>query len=892
MALDQGFTGDTSESSSSSGSDTDDQDTLDGGGVGSGTPGEGGHAVDPVSEQEQTEPTSDTSDDSTTDNSSTDTGDAASDSADSSGQLTDSPVATDDPASAGSGGEALDEASQAEQDGVGSDAPGGNSTGTDSGPGNESSQNIGDSGPGGGVSGSEPGTMARGGQPDDPQSGRNFTEDTEQTRDAQDLDPEDFDSPNQYVETAAERQFDSVDESEIYATQSGDRVEPRFTRAGARQAAASRIGVDPNQIELDDDPEGDGYTVEDVQGEVVEQREQLQQRRDVRQEIARGAAVSNVITRRQAARERAEQAQTDFQTGRLGDTRDIVRETVAEQAGDDVTPEDVQVQDVGGETEVRITGSPREEVVTQLEDETGIELSQSDVEFERVEREDGTAIRGELDSDAQRRYRQEQAPGQGTPFEGVFEAGAGAQYDFEQSTAPVEDTFNEVTPDTSGVEETFNRNTPDVPSSDDVLGLAAAGAPVAALEPTPAGEIGVAGLVAIGGSLAAAEGLRRASTSSGAGVATTEVEVPDAEGDVQQFRNELEITGSSQQFTTELEAPDKQQQDAGPFGVPELGITIDASGNNAPWEVNEQSVEDASDGLFTSEVDVPADGDADGDAPGEDGGAPTAEAQQLVGGESSITRRSNRRQNRRNRGTGTVPEEFIPDDEVVIGEEPTTGGGFPSVPARPGSGLVIGSGGGVGFVGRQPRPERTLTRARDSFFSVELTQPYESSEVRESAETSNVDAGSRPTPATSSGVDPLTGTRSPADTASDAATDAVSDTAQTPDAAQATGSMTGMQIGEGLAVSPAAVNAVEESAAAEETVVEQGPTETNRARTRPDLPGIDPESGDDDEEEFVTETQAGTILTNFVDPLTGEPTSIDDDPAGADGDAQLPGFLR
>jgi hypothetical protein len=567
----------------------------------------------------------------------------------------------------------------------------------------------------------------------------------------------------------------------------------------------------------------------------------------------------------QAAQTR-ERAGSDLSRGALGNPREILSEDVAARAGEDVSADDVDATRSAGELTGRVTGQPRNQVVSQLEEETGLTLDQGDVSFSEVNEDGQTLVRGELDTEAQRRYRQEQAPGQGTPLEGVFEAGAGLQFDYEQSTA--------------GVEKTFNRHTPDIPSSDDLLGAATAGAPVAAAEPTPAGELVVGGIAVAGGVVLAGEALSRRTSATG-GVTSTEVEIPDnADG---QFQNELEISGNSQQFVNELGVPDRSEQMAGPFGVPEQGITIDPEENVAPWDTDPEEMPVQGDELFVSEMDVPT----------EDAGEVTLDTQQLVGQQRQRpTSREDSGGFQRDRQQPAVPEDLIPDRDVVIGEETPTGGGLPSIPSRDSPGLVIGGGSGVQFIGRRARPDRTMTNADDAFLGVDLTEPYDSPQIRESAEQSTV-GGSQSGPLAGVGTSPQMGSSvnvGPRDAARTApATDAGPSVAEDAATAPATLSDVGTAAGvdspglttdaPGFGTEPVTANAFAEPTAGVGLGFGEG-GQSGR-RDRPDFTDTDSDNERDDGPVFFDTGRQ--FERELVDPLGGSGSS--------DSDSIFGGFL-
>lgn len=565
------------------------------------------------------------------------------------------------------------------------------------------------------------GTPARGGNTGAPSSGAIFADDVPE-EDRSDDTTQDYD--------AGELEFDAdtVDRSpdepgtsiadiglatrldDMLADEYGSDVDAEYTAIG--DDAVARVDTDQGTrfvpITLSDDAGQAEAAAQDLQADYA--REQLADQRSqyeaVRAGLLNQSLEADLAEASQVTDRQQDTAEADLTRGNLGDSRDILREDIAAQVDEDVTSDDVSVQRSGGELTGAVTGAPREEVVAGLEEQTGLELSTEDVDFEQTtNQDDQEVISGELDSDAMRRYRQEQAPGQGTPLEGLFEAGAGLQYDYEQSdvtagvedaynevtpdVSGVEDTFNEYTPDTSGVEDTFNRYTPDTPSSDDLLGAAAAGAPLAAAEPTPAGEIIVGGVALAGGLALAGESLSQRTASSGAASATTtEVDVPE-----EQFADELSVDGAASQFPNELGTP--------------AGVTPRVNrGELSPGALFVESELDATADTSVDEIRVGEDEDSGTDIVNRDD-------RSYVGDEYPTTEASE------------APAS--PGGNVPTGGETPTGPSGPQGPTLPADQPgQVGDGGAFGGIAGRDLPQRRgFQDAEQSFFGVDLVNTFD-----------------------------------------------------------------------------------------------------------------------------------------------------------------------
>ena len=178
---------------------------------------------------------------------------------------------------------------------------------------------------------------------------------------------DEFGSVSAFVEASAEHQFDSVDEGEIFTVRSSNRVEPVFTERGAEQAFAGLLGSEtlPGDVSFAEEAEsGLGVTMDEIRAEARELNEDIEQRRDVRQEAfetgQQDAASEAGQEARQEAERRQEQMESDLQRGALGNVQEIRDEAAAsnlsDQLGFQVTEEDVTVRETtGGETSVALS---------------------------------------------------------------------------------------------------------------------------------------------------------------------------------------------------------------------------------------------------------------------------------------------------------------------------------------------------------------------------------------------------------------------------------------------------------------------------------------------------------------------------------------------------------
>lgn len=232
-----------------------------------------------------------------------------------------------------------------------------------------------------------------------------------------------------------------------------------------------------------------------------------------------------------------------------------------------------------------------------------------------------------------------------------------------------------------------------------------------------AGSAGAGGTASGGTGTAAAaatDGAIEAATLATSGAFVDELDIEGGE----MFVDEQEVTGTQDVFPDEMPIPDPQQIDVGPLGVPELGVQIGPSENQANTEIDELPLPSDSEELFVDEVDV---------TPSDEATDLPAEASTAVGTGGGV-------------GVGDSPGTGVgPGSTPGTGSLGDTGegGGF-DVGGRPSPGLSIGSDSGVRFVGRTPNPESTLTDAEDEFFDVGLDDPFTGADIIDSAQQSFV----------------------------------------------------------------------------------------------------------------------------------------------------------
>lgn len=656
----------------------------------------------------------------------------------------------------------------------------------------------------------------------------------------------------------------SLTDGEVRAeTDSGARALAEFQvadRADAEDVSVSQVapgvyqasGRDTGETAIIDD---DGRATATVATE--EGRELLSTLDDyetVEQEMASIAVENERIKAGIAAREeqarRSQQLEDSFARGNLGDPDEIAREAAGREQ------------------------SPRTQIESQLEEETGVELSRSDIEFTQETADGETVIRGRLSGSGEKRVARETAPGEGVPvLEGVFEAGAQLNYEYEQFAETNRDRVDSAVPDIN-VDLGSATDDINVPGQEEFYGAAASLAPVAVAEPTPAGEIGVGSLVAAG----TAVGLAGSAVTYARGAdatpgPTSEVELPEG-GEV--FASELAVSGNTDQFVSEMSIPDPQARDVEPFFVPEKGVAIGAGENQANWEVDELETET---GMFVDEVDIP---DATEDTP-----TPTSDTSTAVGTGGGV-------------GVGNTPgTSDSPGSTPSIGSPSgeVGGGGF-DVGGRVGSGLIVGSDSSTRFVGRTPNEESTLTSSESSFFGTDLTDPFSQPDFVEAAQQPSIGAdatgplagvGSEATPTTAAepaaveeptvGEDAFT---EPASVVDPAANTAPGSLAETGSPATSTAASTST----GTVDAPGFSNPLGNAELTYDATVTLTGTGGSSTPDRPRLPDTSNDSGDA-ERGFLFRGTSQQFVQELADPLGGDSA----DSEASDSEPLLGGFL-
>jgi hypothetical protein len=634
-------------------------------------------------------------------------------------------------------------------------------------------------------------------------------------------------------------QEEGFDPEDIAIQRQGDRLVAVPTQEFVTERAAERLGQRERVVGVET---GDGEvtaTFEPTQDELAQEFETVP---GVEQVYQRGSGDEGAVT--------AVVGLTDEQIENI--------ELAASRELDEAIG--AGMREVRGER-ANISG----ELERQLESQLGAELSDEDI---ALQREDGQ-IQAQLTEEGQREVAAQQAPFQDTPVGPAFATGARARTRLQQFTQSNVERAQELagTDLLFGGEERFLGEVGDVaedrvPSPTELFGGEVApedrpevtgGAPVFA--PGPGGFAGVSRGAAAAGALfgSALAGAGAAATGEPAAAgATTEIEIPE---DREVFTDEISMPATTEEDIfvgsptgSEVELPDPQETEF--LGVPEQGITIN------PGEMR--------DFPQSSEVDVPAGGQLFGgselDVPTE--GAPTLapETQEAIQRERGA---GEERQVPSQSGETQVPQEFIPDEEIFIGDERTRG---PVV-----EGDVI-------FIGRTPNPETAL----DSFGlrgfdlpggetpGVELS-PTEMAQAGEAAGAGPLQA---PFTGIMSGTAAAADADATADVGADAAADVRADAATAGATATGTGTGAGTGVGQPLSVGSPAIDAPAYEFPAPDLprYAYEFPTPTtdtpSRTPTRFDLPDF---GGDDDEEEDEPGAPGrADIFTGFFDPLTGE----------------------
>ncbi|MFP4627209.1 MAG: hypothetical protein ACLFNI_11540, partial [Natronomonas sp.] len=311
--------------------------------------------------------------------------------------------------------------------------------------------------------------------------------------------------------------------------------------------------------------------------------------------------------------------------------------------------------------------------------------------------------------------------GEGTAFESAFDTAVDTvnEFDggigFEREATPAGRALGE--PEPMVDEPTLNSVTDFGPA--DLIGAEDVETPETTGGTLPVFSSG-RGAGGLGSARAAGAGITTGLGIAGAGAAlegdtqTAEAEVAIPE-DAEQFtQSEITMPTRPGVFASEVGIPDPQQQDVGPFGVPEQGITIDVTDDPSVTQPTEVEPTDA---VGPDEFAVP-------DEPGE---SPFIQAtpQQLQQGEQVEGEVADRpqRQIEESQRRQVLPDEFIPDEEMTIGEIRRSRG-------------LFGSGSGVTFIGREYDPDDYLTMPEERFlaFGEETPSTLEHIEYAQQAE--------------------------------------------------------------------------------------------------------------------------------------------------------------
>lgn len=135
------------------------------------------------------------------------------------------------------------------------------------------------------------------------------------------------------------------------------------------------------------------------------------------------------------------------------------------------------------EKQEEVEASYEESLVRDIEEQTGTELTRDDITIEETDE----GYRATLSESGKRKVEIEKTPGEGLPIiGGVTTTGTRIRRGIRSRTDPFAERWREVTP-----------------SKEDVYGLVGATAPIAAAEPTPIGETGLAIIAGTGLSAAA-----------------------------------------------------------------------------------------------------------------------------------------------------------------------------------------------------------------------------------------------------------------------------------------------------------------------------------------------------------------------------------------------------
>lgn len=232
------------------------------------------------------------------------------------------------------------------------------------------------------------------------------------------------------------------------------------------------------------------------------------------------------------------------------------------------------------ERQEEIESSYQESLLRDIEEQTGTELSRGDISIEET---DG-GYRATLSESGERKVEIEQTPGEDLPIiGGVTTTGTRIRRGIRSRTDPFAERWRDVTP-----------------SKEDVYGLVGATAPIAAAEPTPIGETGLA--IIAGTGLGAAALQRRGNVLTGDAptvdadtrvpTTTTTIGLGDTYGvdelvpsEPIQERTELDVgeTGGAELPTPQRTATEDGELSVGDTDVPELSVP--SQGQQTPQNV-------------------------------------------------------------------------------------------------------------------------------------------------------------------------------------------------------------------------------------------------------------------------------------------------------------------
>jgi hypothetical protein len=290
-------------------------------------------------------------------------------------------------------------------------------------------------------------------------------------------------------------------------------------------------------------------------------------------------------------------------------------------------------QEGRGTSDENLEEAAQASILNQLEDQTGANLSEEDVEFTR---EDGQ-IQASLSDEGEEAVARQNAPFQNTAVEGLFEAGAETRVEFEQFQEPIGREFFSRTPD-----DPLPGNNTNAASG--VAGAALAG--VAAPEPVSTGT-GALILGGLAGGALIADANRRVDLGDGVPTAQeqTELEVPE------------DTTGG------ELETPDREQR--AELEVPEETTTLAPEELGIPRAVIQDGNAEIS-GPDGTEI------NDDGEIIIPLGTTQVARQTRFEDEEEEEETDDEKAEEEEDEVVVEVPDELLPDEEVTIGEPEET----------------------------------------------------------------------------------------------------------------------------------------------------------------------------------------------------------------------------